>query len=468
MRKKRSTWVSTLSLMLVDALLVTAAFVCAYYLRRTTEIIPAIDVPPLDTYYGPLTIHVLSIWVVFFFSQLYYLKRGISLIDLAYRIFVTVSVGTAIATALTAFTVKGLEIVYPRLMLAYVWLLSIAFLIIGRVTISMVQGWLRAHGRMKERMVIVGATDIGRLVLSKVQQSPHLGYQVVGFVDDEPPGPTFEGLPVLGRTAELGDIVAEGRISEVIIALPQATRREILAIAAHCNDRDVSVRVFPDLFQIMTTEVSIGDLNGLPLVSIRDVALRGWRLALKRVVDVVFSAAFLVAFAPVLLLLALLVKLDSRGPALYIQERVGLDGKPFPAIKFRSMRQDAEAMTGPVWASANDPRRTRVGRFLRRFSLDEMPQFINVLLGHMSIVGPRPERPVFVEEFARRVPRYQERHREKAGITGWAQVNGLRGDVPIEDRTAYDLWYVENWTLGLDFKIMLKTVFEMIRGENAY
>jgi lipopolysaccharide/colanic/teichoic acid biosynthesis glycosyltransferase len=166
--------------------------------------------------------------------------------------------------------------------------------------------------------------------------------------------------------------------------------------------------------------------------------------------------------------MVLLVKLESRGPALYIQERVGLDGKPFPAVKFRSMRQDAEAHTGPVWAKAGDSRRTRMGVFLRRFSLDELPQFINVLWGQMSVVGPRPERPVFVEEFAQRVPRYMERHREKAGLTGWAQVNGLRGDVPIEDRTAYDLWYVENWTLGLDFKIMLKTVFEMIRGENAY
>jgi len=466
--RRRSTWMSTLSLLIIDALLVTAAFVCAYHLRLATEIIPAVDVPPLDTYYGPLAIQIISIWGVFLFSQLYYLKRGLSLIDLAYRIFVAVSVGTAVATALTAFTVKGLEIVYPRLMLAYVWLLSIAFLILGRLAITVIQGWLRAHGRRKDRMVIVGATDIGRLVLSKVQQSPHLGYQVAGFVDDDPPGSTFAGLPVLGSTAELGDIVAEGQIAEVIIALPQATRREILAIAAHCNNRDVSVRVFPDLFQIMATEVSIGDLNGLPLVSIRDVALRGWRLMLKRAVDVVFSALVLVLFSPLLLFLALLVKLESPGPALYIQERVGLDGKPFPAIKFRSMRQDAEAETGPVWAKANDPRRTRVGAFLRRFSLDEMPQFINVLLGQMSIVGPRPERPVFVEEFARRVPRYQERHREKAGLTGWAQVNGLRGDVPIEERTAYDLWYVENWTLGLDFKIMLKTVFEMIRGENAY
>ena len=466
--RRRAAWVSTVSLMIGDALLIAAAFIGAYYLRLATEIIPAIDVPPLETYYGPLAIQIISIWGVFFFSRLYHVKRGISLIDLAYRIFVAVSVGTAIATALTAFTVKGLEIVYPRLMLAYVWLLSTALLVAGRVIVNTVQGRLRARGYVNERMVIVGTTDIGRLVLSKVQQSPHLGYRVVGFVDDFPIGLTFEGLPVLGTTEELDDIISEGQIAEVIIALPQATRREILTIVSSCSDKDVSVRVFPDLFQIMATEVSIGDLNGLPLVSIRDVALRGWRLTLKRAVDLMFSTAVLVLFSPAFLFLALLVKLESSGPALYIQERVGLDGKPFPAVKFRSMRQDAEAETGPVWATADDPRRTWMGRFLRRFSLDEVPQFINVLLGQMSIVGPRPERPVFVEEFARRVPRYSDRHREKAGITGWAQVNGLRGDVPIEDRTAYDVWYVENWTLGLDFKIMLKTVFEIIRGENAY
>jgi exopolysaccharide biosynthesis polyprenyl glycosylphosphotransferase len=169
-----------------------------------------------------------------------------------------------------------------------------------------------------------------------------------------------------------------------------------------------------------------------------------------------------------LLLTALLVKLDSRGPALYLQERVGLDGLPFLCIKFRTMKPNAEVRTGPVWASANDDRRTRLGAILRRFSIDEFPQFINVLLGDMSIVGPRPERPAFVEQFRQEIPRYMDRHKEKAGITGWAQINGLRGDTSIEERTRYDVWYVENWSIWLDFKIMLRTVVEMVRGRNAY
>jgi exopolysaccharide biosynthesis polyprenyl glycosylphosphotransferase len=179
------------------------------------------------------------------------------------------------------------------------------------------------------------------------------------------------------------------------------------------------------------------------------------------------SSIVLVLFSPFMMLTALLIKLDSPGSVFYLQERVGLDGRPFLMIKFRSMRADAEQETGPVWASRNDPRRTRLGRILRRLSLDEFPQFINVLLGDMSIVGPRPERPVFVEQFRKQIPRYMERHKEKAGITGWAQVNGLRGDSSIEERTRYDLWYVENWSLLLDFKIMLRTAIEVVRGRNA-
>ncbi|NLG27498.1 MAG: exopolysaccharide biosynthesis polyprenyl glycosylphosphotransferase, partial [Chloroflexi bacterium] len=227
-------------------------------------------------------------------------------------------------------------------------------------------------------------------------------------------------------------------------------------------------RIFPDMFQIIASELTIDSLDGLPLLTVRDVALRGWKVTVKRLVDIVVSAAGLVVLSPFLLLVALAIKLESKGPVFYTQERVGLDGKPFAIIKFRSMRIDAEAQ-GAGWTTENDPRRTRVGTLIRRLSIDELPQLINVLLGEMSLVGPRPERPVYVDQFKQVVPRYMERHKEKAGITGWAQVNGLRGDTSIVERTKYDLYYIENWSLYLDLKIIVRTIWNGLRGDrHAY
>jgi exopolysaccharide biosynthesis polyprenyl glycosylphosphotransferase len=225
--------------------------------------------------------------------------------------------------------------------------------------------------------------------------------------------------------------------------------------------------VLPDIFQIMASEVTIDDLGGLPLLTIRDVALRGWKLTLKRFVDVIFAGAGLLVLSPIMMLTAIMVKLDSRGPAFFVQERMGLDAKPFPMIKFRSMRQDAESK-GPGWTTKEDPRRTRLGTFIRRYSFDELPQLINVLMGDMSMVGPRPEQPAYVAQFQQSIPRYMDRHREKAGITGWAQVNGLRGDTSIAERTKYDLWYIENWSLWLDFKILMLTAYRVFGDRNAY
>ncbi|MFB0546973.1 MAG: exopolysaccharide biosynthesis polyprenyl glycosylphosphotransferase, partial [Anaerolineae bacterium] len=275
------------------------------------------------------------------------------------------------------------------------------------------------------------------------------------------------GVPILGGIEDIPALIDANEVDEVIISLPEASHQEILNIISKCEREKVDIKVFPDVFQIMASEVSIGDLGGLPLLTVRDIALRGWKLTLKRAVDLVCSAVGLVVLSPLMLLISLLIKLDSPGPVFYFQERMGLDAKPFWTLKFRSMRQDAEAETGPVWATENDPRCTRLGAFIRRLSIDEFPQLINVLLGEMSMVGPRPERPVFVEQFRRQIPHYMDRHREKAGLTGWAQVNGLRGDTSIVERTKYDLWYIENWSLLLDFKIILRTLLRLFRDRSA-
>jgi Undecaprenyl-phosphate glucose phosphotransferase len=328
---------------------------------------------------------------------------------------------------------------------------------------------LRRRGLWVDRLLIVGTGEVGRMILQKIGQMPRLGYRVVGFVaGDDPQNQEIMGVPVLGSVDDLPDLIAAHGVEEVIVGLPELSHQDLLSILSRCERGQVGVKIFPDLFQIIATELSIGDLGGLPLLSVRDVALRGWKLTLKRAVDLVGSAILLVMLSPFLTLVALAIKLDSPGPVFYAQKRMGLDAKPFWCLKFRSMSVDAER-DGPGWTTEHDPRVTRLGRFIRRFSIDELPQLINVLLGEMSLVGPRPERPVYVEQFRRSIPRYMDRHREKSGLTGWAQVNGLRGDTSIAERTKYDLWYIENWSLWLDFRILVRTFVRVVGGErHAY
>ncbi|MEO5951509.1 MAG: exopolysaccharide biosynthesis polyprenyl glycosylphosphotransferase, partial [Chloroflexia bacterium] len=272
--------------------------------------------------------------------------------------------------------------------------------------------------------------------------------------------------PVVGNLSNLVDIIRNEHVDEIVVALQGASDKDLRSILRLIKYETVSIKIFPDAFQLMTqNEVSVGELSGLPLMSVRDVALRGWNRRIKRAFDIVFSAIVLVVTAPIFLLIALAVKFSSPGPVFFIQERVGLDNKPFRLVKFRSMKIDANPSG---WTTENDPRRTSIGTFIRRFSLDELPQFFNVLIGEMSVVGPRPEQMEYVKEFAEKIDDYLSRHREKAGITGWAQVNGFRGDSSIETRTKLDLYYVENWSVLFDLKIIVRTLVAMFRGKNAY
>jgi len=329
----------------------------------------------------------------------------------------------------------------------------------------------RAAGWGRDRVLIVGTGDVAQMILQKMHWSPWLAYEVVGLVakngNNHQPPENVLGVPVLGVTDDIPRLIDQHRVNEVIIALPEVSHQETLGLIALCDRSTISVKVFPDVFQFIAGQVGIDDLGGLPLLSMRDVAMRGWKLAIKRGIDIVGSAVGLVLLSPFLLLVAILIKLESPGPVFYVQERMGLDARPFPMIKFRSMRQDAER-DGPGWTRPNDPRRTWLGAWLRRLNIDEFPQLINVLVGDMSLVGPRAERPVYVEQFKKSIPRYMDRHREKAGLTGWAQVNGLRGDTSIAERTKYDLWYIENWSLLLDFKILIRTALRVFSDRNAY
>ena len=471
-----------IALALTDAIMVALAFYASYHLRLRTE---HVNIGPFHDYLGMMAINVVSVLLVLFTAKMYHRQRAISHVDELYAVFSSVTMGTILSIAAISFLYRE-DVNYPRLMMVYSWMLTFLFVAIGRLVYARVRWTLQEYQVGQDRVLIVGTGELGRMIHQKILQSPGLGYKVIGYIEsgeghnghDTSTDATdaefahdaavFCGAPVLGTLDDLHDIVGSYEVDEVIIALPEANQRELVDIIVRAERGRVSIKVFPDVFQIMASEVSIDDLNGLPLLTIRDVALRGWKLTLKRAVDVVVSAAALVVLSPMLLFIALLIKLDSPGSVFYCQQRMGLDARPFWMLKFRSMRNDAEVSTGPVWATPDDPRRTRLGTLIRRMSIDEVPQLINVLWGEMSLVGPRPERPVFVEQFKQQIPRYMDRHREKAGLTGWAQVNGLRGDTSIIERTKYDLWYIENWSLSLDFKIMLRTLFRLLTDKNAY
>lgn len=481
-----------LILMLSDALAIGLAFVLAYRLYALTEPRPS-RIAPITEYAPTLFFLVGSLLVTFALTHLYVPRRGLSASDQLGAIFVSVTIGNVVAMAIAAFTLRGLDL--PRTVLVSAWGLSILAVWLARMVIDQLARIARRRGLATERVLVVGTGDEARAIVQRIVASPELGYRVVGRVEAERPAASAAGgtLPwgrplrpgidagappnvpggdepaVLGCLDDLPTLLVHYRVGEVVVADPRLSNAAILDIVTACDRARANVKVLPDVFHLVMREVGASEFGGLPMLQVRDVNLRGWNLLVKRAIDLVGAAVLLVLFSPLMVLVAIAVKLTSpEGPIFYIQERVGVNGRPFPCVKFRTMRVDAEAASGPVWATPNDGRTTRLGRVLRRFSIDELPQLVNVLVGDMSLVGPRPERPHFVAQFTRLIPRYDRRHQEKAGMTGWAQVNGLRGQTPITERTLYDLFYVEHWSPAFDLKILLKTIAAVIRGRNAY
>jgi exopolysaccharide biosynthesis polyprenyl glycosylphosphotransferase len=311
----------------------------------------------------------------------------------------------------------------------------------------------------------------GREIVRNMKQFVEMGYHLVGFIPDRPGEENAlaeEGVACLGALESVKDIVRRQSIELLVIAVPHSERAKILNVVSECDLEKVEIRFISDVLDMVTRPVGIEEVAGIPLLGLREHPLNTWRGSVKRAIDFVGALVGLAVLSPLLLAIALVVKLTSRGRVFYKQTRVGRDDRPFEMYKFRTMRVDAEAETGPVWAQKNDSRYTAIGGFLRRTSLDELAQLLNVLKGEMSLVGPRPERPEFVEKLKEQVPKYLHRHKVKGGITGWAQVNGLRGRTSIEQRIEHDQYYITHWSLGLDFVILLKTVREVLRGENAY
>ncbi len=322
----------------------------------------------------------------------------------------------------------------------------------------------RAAGR--PRALIVGGGRTARRLQHVIGRDRWSGFEAVGYVDRANERSTMS-LPRLGDMDDLPQVIAQNDINQVFIALPLRRYGELPRVVASLGDVLVEVQLVPGIPQMACMRVRSTEIEGLPLLSLRENPHAGWHRLAKRAMDLVLSAAALVVFSPLLLLLAALIKLSSPGPVFYRQTRAGLGGRPFQMLKFRSMRVDAETETGPVWAVRNDDRCTALGGFLRRWSLDELPQLINVLTGDMSMVGPRPERGVFIEKFRRQIPNYTQRHRVKSGITGWAQVNGWRGNTSLRRRVECDLYYICNWSLGMDLKILWMTLWRGFRHPNA-
>jgi Undecaprenyl-phosphate glucose phosphotransferase len=463
-----------------DALLGISAFIIAYTLRFYSGLIPITrGLPPLQQYINLLPFIAAFVPLGFYLQGLYRLRRGRSRVDDFFAVFVGSIFAVVFGIVGTLYTQTYLAGPDARAIGAYqvsqpVWLiflvLNVALTFASRELMREILERRWRAGIGLKRVLIAGAGDLGRLIADKILEHRELGYQIVGFVDDRASGDHlgYRGLPLLGTLDEAAEITAREAIDHLYVALPPEQHLKMLDILESTSREMVDVKVVPDLLQVIALRARLEDLDGVPVINVNDVPLQGVNSAIKRLIDIAISGAALVALAIPFGIISLIVRLTSRGPVFYRQERMGLDGKSFSIVKFRSMHNDAERETGPVWTKPDDPRVTPVGRFLRRSNLDELPQLWNVLTGEMSIVGPRPERPHFVAQFKHKIPQYMLRHKVKAGLTGWAQVNGWRGNTALEKRIEYDLYYIENWSVRLDLKIMWLTLVKGFFHKHAY
>lgn len=468
MLKKHSQFFESI-LFIADLVVICLAWLLSYYIRFYSGVLPVDKgIPPFQLYLYLIT-PILLIWGVVFRSfELYRPKRISPYINELFDITKACTFSVLILVALTFFF---RQYDYSRLMFVTFWIMTIVAMSLERVAFREVLRYVRRKGYNLRYAVIVGTGKTAEDIFRRIEFHPELGIKIVGFLSSSPGHHQVEkkgGIPILGSYEKIRDVIADKNIDQVIVALPMEDHHVTIDVLKMVDNEMVDIRVVPDLWEFMTLRGGVDELDGLPIITLQDTPLYGWNIVLKRAADIVLSLIAIILTAPAMIVVAILNKITSPGPIFYRQERMGLDGKTFDMLKFRSMRIDAEAQSGAIWAKENDPRRTRLGTFLRKTSLDELPQFFNVLKGDMSIVGPRPERPVFIEEFRRNIPGYMLRHKMKAGITGWAQVNGWRGNTSLEKRIECDLYYIENWSVWLDIKIMWLTVWKGLVNKNAY
>ena len=451
-----------------DLLVVALAWLVAYWLRFRAAWVPVLKgVPDIGNYLA-LLIFILPIWLVVFRRLgLYRPMRGVRRSREMWLLINGNALGVVILIALT-YLFREKEIEYSRLVFLYFGLVSTFMIAFERLCLRFLLREVRRRGYNLRYMLLVGAGKVAADIASRVRLHHELGIQMVGCLSKEGKeerGPW--GMPVLGGYSDLVASLQKLDIDQVVVALPLEDNSYLPNIIGQLKDTLVDVKIVPDLYQFVSLGGAIEEFEGLPVISIQESPMSGVGLMLKRWFDFILAIVLIIIFSPVMLIILLAVKLTSRGPILFLQERVSIDGSPFKIFKFRTMTQDAEN-DGPGWTVKGDARVTSIGKFLRASSLDELPQLFNVLRGDMSIVGPRPERPVFIEEFRKRVPNYNLRHKVPAGMTGWAQIHGWRGDTSIDKRLEFDLYYIENWSLWLDLKILILTLFRGFSNRNAY
>ncbi len=467
---------------LVDVAATSLAWILAYLLRFDASLLGAFipvtkGVPELSRYLLLLPV-IAVLWpAILYFHGLYQLKRGRSRIDEFFAIVFSVLTGTGLTLgAALYFRVYYRfqpEVAplweYSQAVFALFFVLDVALLNAGRWALRRYLEGMWAAGYNVKRILVAGAGELGRTVAETLLAHRELGYRVVGFLDDGPAPPEGAGPAVLGPLGRALEVVRAEQIDQIYVALRLEDHTKLVGLIKSVANECVDIKVVPDLVQYATIKAALEDLDGIPIISLNEVPLSGWSSMVKRLMDIVVASALLLISAPLFAVIALLIRLfGGRGKVLLTQERMTLDGRTFQIYKFRTMVDEAEKDTGPVFATADDPRRTAIGCRLRKRNLDELPQLLNVLKGDMSLVGPRPERPPFVAQFRERIPQYMRRHRVKSGITGWAQVNGWRGNTSIEKRIEFDLYYIENWSLLLDLKILILTLFRGFGQKHAY
>jgi len=465
LHRRGNIFITTI-LVIGDIILLNFSFLSAYWIRFISGAVPVFyGIPPVKHYIRALPIVTIILLLVLRTYGVYSPRKRLSFTEEFLAVLKSMVTSMLI---LMAATFLYREFSYSRGVLLIGWVMVIISLIIFRLIMANFELWFRQVRRENLKTLIIGTGENARRVLQNIYRNPRWGYEAVGLVNCEEDNRKkfILGLSVLGDLSDLPDILVKNKIDEVILSLPDLPREKIVGIILDCEKEMVGFRMVADFLGVITSQVRLENFYGVTLLGLKGIPLdEAWNRFIKREMDIVLSFIGLIFLSPFFLISAIFIKLDSPGPVFYKQERVGQDGKNFWITKFRTMTVDAEGQSGPVWAKADDKRRTKIGKILRQFNIDELPQLFNVLKGDMSLVGPRPERPYFVGQFKKDIPRYMVRHKIKSGLTGWAQVNGLRGDTSIENRTKYDLFYAENWSVLFDIKILLRSILAI---RNAY